>query len=123
MNGRQYLDQVLTAGLPDGWRVIPYDDAPTISEPTVMFHRATARALPQAPSGTWESTMTLYVLTPRQVGEPALDALDDALDVVLMVLDGADGLTWSEATYTTLSDTYPTFQITAQVRTQKEATI
>lgn len=123
MNGRQYLDQVLTAGLPAGWRVIPFDDNPTTSGLTVMFHRASARALPQAPNGTWESTMTLYVLTPQQVGEPALDALDDALDVVLMVLDGVDGLTWSEARYTTLADTYPTFQITAQVRTKKEATI
>jgi hypothetical protein len=123
MNGRQFLDEVFNTALPDGWRVIPYDDSPVISELTVMFHRASARALPQAPSGTWESTMTIYVLTPKQDGEPALDALDDALDVVLMVLDGVDGLTWSEATYTVLADTYPTFQITAQVRTQKEATI
>lgn len=123
MNGRQFLDQVFTAELPDEWRVIPFDDNPTISGLTVMFHRASARPAPQAPNGTWESTMTIYVLTPQQVGEGALDALDDALDVVLDVLDGVDGLTWSEATYATLSDTYPTFQITAQVRTKKEATI
>ena len=123
MNGRQYLDQQLTAGLPAGWRVIPFDDSPTVSGLTVMFHRSSARALPQAPNGTWDSTMTIYVLTPQQAGESALDALDDALDVVLGVLDGVPGLTWSEATYNVLSGTYPTFQITAQVRTQKEATI
>lgn len=120
MNGRTYLKQKLEESFPT-WKVIPYDKIPdAIDSPTVVFYRSNVDSLPEAPIGSWAHTHTLYVLSPKQVGEEALDDLDTLLDEFLAFLDLTPGITWSNAEYQVLGEVLPTFRITAIIRTKKE---
>lgn len=120
MNGRTYLKQKLEESFPT-WKVIPFDRTiDAVPEPTVLFFRTNVQSLPEAPIGSWAHTHTLYVLSPKQVGEEALDDLDTLLDELLAFLDLTPGITWSDAEYQVLSETLPTFRITAVIRTKKE---
>lgn len=120
MNGRTYLKQKLTETFPT-WKVIPYDKMPdAIGSPTVVFYRSNVASLTEAPIGSWAHTHTLYVLSPKQVGEEAIDDLDTLLDELLAFLDLTPGITWTTAEYEVLGETFPTFRITAVIRTKKE---
>lgn len=115
---RDYLAEHLAEELGAEWRIIPWDDNPTVTEPTVLFFRSAVEPTPEAPLGSWTHDMTLYVVGPRQEGQPALDAVDGLLDDVLTALHNIPGVLWSNAEYQTLRDTYPAFKVTAQVFTK-----
>lgn len=114
---RQFVSDALAAALGDGWALIPYDTQVTPSGKTVMFYRSTVEQTPEAPMGSWQHEITLYVATAKQVGPDALDALDEALDEVLVALYEADGIAWSTATYKVLFETIPAFEVKVQVWT------
>ncbi len=116
---RQWLVEQLTPLLP-GYRLVPWDNVPTVSDRTVIFYRSRVAQSPEAPLGSFDHSITLYVATPKTVGEAALDDLDDALDDVLLALLKVTGVTWSDATYKVLGDpaVQPAFEISVTVRTQ-----
>jgi hypothetical protein len=118
MDARTYLADELAERLDDGWRVIPWDDKPTLNGPTVLFYRSQVVQTPEAPTGSWSHTMTGFVASARQLDAPALDELDALLDAVLIALHDIPGVLWLQADYVTLADTYPAFKILVRVYTK-----
>jgi hypothetical protein len=121
MSARQTLADALTEALGASWRVIPYDDNPTVLDPTVMFYRERVDA--GSTRGLVTHTFALHVVGPGQAGTSAADDLDALLDAVLDVLDTDQTLarlTWSTAEYEVLGDTNPAFKITATLAQRKE---
>ena len=120
-NLRTWLETGLKAEL-DGWTLVTYDQQITPSGPTVMFFRSSVVPTPEAPDGHMTHTVTLYVATAKQVGPDALDALDVALDAVLIALYALKNVTWTSATYKVLNDTVPAFEVLVQVPSNIVAT-
>jgi hypothetical protein len=121
-NMRTWLQDGLATELGDGWTLIPFDKQITPSGRTVMFYRSSVIPTPEAPDGHMTHTVTLYVATAKQVGSDALDALDAALDDVLVALYALHNVTWTTATYKVLNDTVPVFEVQVQVPSNIVAT-
>jgi hypothetical protein len=121
-NLRTWLEAGLKTGLGAGWTLITYDSQITPSGPTVMFFRSSVIPTPEAPDGHMTHTITLYVGTAKQVGPDALDALDVALDDVLIALYAIQNVTWTSARYKVLNDTVPVFEVQVQVPSNIVAT-
>lgn len=121
-NLRRWLETGLDAELGEGWTLITYDQQITPSGPTVMFFRSSVIPTPEAPDGAMTHTVTLYVGTAKQVGPAALDALDAALDAVLIALYAIKNVIWTSATYKVLNDTVPVFEVQVQVPSNIVAT-
>lgn len=121
-NMRTWLEAGLKTELDDGWTLITYDSQITPSGRTVMFFRSSVIPTPEAPDTHMTHTVTLYVATAKQVGSAALDALDVALDDVLVALYALTNVTWTQATYKVLNDTVPVFEVLVQVPSNIVAT-
>lgn len=121
-NMRTWLEAGLEAELDDGWTFITYDSSVTPAGLTVMFYRSSVVPTPEAPDTHMTHTITLYVATAKQVGSAALDALDVALDDVLVALYALKNVTWTSATYKVLNDTVPVFEVLVQVPSNIRAT-
>uniref|UniRef100_UPI003F491410 hypothetical protein n=1 Tax=Promicromonospora sp. CA-291202 TaxID=3240016 RepID=UPI003F491410 len=119
---RTWLEAGLDAELDDGWTFITYDSQITPAGLTVMFFRSRVVPTPEAPDTHMTHTITLYVATAKQVGSAALDALDVALDAVLVALYALKNVTWTSATYKVLNDTVPVFEVLVQVPSNIVAT-
>lgn len=115
---RTYLADALTTALGDTWRIVPWDENPTVAGPTVLLYRTSVAPTPEAPSGSWSHEFTLHVAGPRQIAGEALDELDGLLDDVLIALHGVPGVLWTGAEYGTLGGTVPSFKVTATVLTK-----
>lgn len=122
-NIRTWLEAGLEAELDDGWTFITYDSSVAPSGLTVMFYRSSVVPTPEAPDGHMTHTITLYVATAKQVGSAALDALDVALDAVLVALYALKNVTWTSARYKVLNDTVPVFEVLVQVPSNIVATV
>lgn len=115
MNVRTWLRDELDTQLGDEWLLLPYDQELTPSQRTVMFFRSSVVPAPSAPLGAQMHTITLYVATAKQVGPDALDALDEALDDVLVALHRIHNVVARSATYKILGETVPTFEVLVDV--------
>lgn len=122
-NIRKWIETGLKTELDDGWTFITYDSSVTPSGQTVMFYRSSVVPTEEAPDGHMTHTITLYVATAKQVGSAALDALDVALDAVLVALYALKNVTWTSATYKVLNDTVPVFEVLVQVPSNIVATV
>ena len=111
MNVRTWLRDELATHLD----LLPYDKELTPSQRTVMFFRSLVVPAPAAPLGAQMHTITLYVATAKQVGPDALDALDEALDDVLVALHKIHNVVARSATYKILGETVPTFEVLVDV--------
>lgn len=121
-NMRTWLVDGLKTELDAGWTFITYDSQITPSGLTVMFFRSSVIPTPEAPDGHMTHTVTLYVATAKQVGSAALDALDVALDDVLVALYALKNVIWTSATYKVLNETVPVFEVLVQVPSNIVAT-
>jgi len=122
-NMRTWLEAGLKTQLgTTGWTFITYDSEIVPSGRTVMFYRSSVIPTPEAPDGHMTHTITLYVATAKQVGSAALDALDVALDDVLIALYALKNVTWTSARYKVLNDTVPVFEVLVQVPSNIVAT-
>lgn len=115
MNPRTWLRDQLTTHLGPEWLLLPYDKDLTPNRPTVMFFRSRVVPAPEAPRGAQTHTFTLYVATAKQLGPKALDALDDALDDVLVALFKIRNVVARSATYKILGETVPCFEVLVDV--------
>ncbi|MCB7135358.1 hypothetical protein [Cellulosimicrobium marinum] len=115
-NVRLWLMDQLRASLGTSWLLMPYDQEFTPSRKTVMFFRSSVVPSPDAPgSGYLDNRVTLYVATSNQVGPKALDALDVALDEVIVALHGVHNAVFVSATYQVLNEKVPVFMVQAEV--------
>jgi hypothetical protein len=90
MTIRDTLTEQLTAKLPTGWRLIPYDDSvDELDAVTVMFRQQSVEPTKEAMQGCLTYGYQLVLLDPATdpaVLEPALDAeVEDLVDVVMQL--------------------------------------
>lgn len=118
MTARAGLAAILRDGVPADWRIIPYDEAPTIDRPTLIVYRESVE-----PGGTFavqKHTMAIHVLNPAQVAPKSSDKADEMLDIVLGVLDDSEILTWSNAEFSVFNENYVQFKISVDMTTRKD---
>lgn len=115
MSARTVLAAALTADLPT-FDVIGYPTTPdAVTRPTVLLWQSSVRRHPSAPdSGVFEVDIELWVLVGTEGVTRVDDALDDALDQVLGVLNARPDFLWESADRQTLADRYHGYKITAK---------
>jgi hypothetical protein len=84
-----------------------------ITAPVVMLERTTIAKAPNAQGSFWV-TYTIHVIAPQIDPERQDDALDDAVDIVVVALNAIDFCNWSAATRSVFLDSWPSFQIAVE---------
>ncbi len=112
MNSRKFLAAELRKKLPRQFKIIPEPrtmDELEARRPVVMLIRTNIK-----PAGTanYLADFAIWVIEPKLI-DPE-DALDDALDAVVLALDGLEFLLWTDAERSTYRD-HPAWRISAQV--------
>lgn len=119
MGIRAEFADAIRAQLPEGPEVIDHARAlDAITDPVVMLERTTVAKPANAMAG-YLATFTVHVISPVIGRDTADDALDDALDVVLLALDGISFCHWDTATRSVFLESYPSFQVNVQTITTK----
>jgi hypothetical protein len=113
---RAELADALTSLLP-GFAVFPdvqpIDD---VARPTLALVRTRVEPLPAAPRAAWLNTFQLFVIVPSNAGE---DALDDALEAVILALDTITSGLWTGADRTVWEDICPAYAVTLTTPTRR----
>lgn len=117
MNSRLGLMGALAAKLPARYKVIAPKalDAIEPKHPVVMVIRTNMEPGPNL--GSYISTFAVWIIEPKLI-DPE-DDLDDALDEVIVALDGYDFVTWTDAERSTYLD-QPAYRLTAKTIDKKE---
>lgn len=113
---RAELADALTPLLP-GFAVFPHvqplDD---VARPTLALVRTRIEPLSAAPRAAWLNTFQLFVIVPSNAGE---DALDDALEAVILALDSIKSGLWTGADRTVWEDICPAYAVTLTTPTAR----
>lgn len=115
MSARVIVANELKAGLPT-YRVLPYAVNPDgVEGITISVERtSTQRGVAQ---GLYADEISVYVLTSYEAPERAEDALDDALEAVLRVLQSSSALSFTRAERSSIENHHG-YIVTATVQIQ-----
>lgn len=115
---RAYLRDEL--GLPSSWTVIPAQRFPeTIARTTVVLQHARIERLAEAPVGNLRHEVVLSVVSPKTDIAAAEDDLDDAVTTLLSAIDGHASIGWTQAEKVMHQNTYPAWNVTLTVITNR----
>jgi hypothetical protein len=102
---RRELAAALQLALGDAYVVVPDPrEVPEVGKPLVQLVRTTTKPAPQAGADVLQTDFDLWLVLPYQSAEAGEDALDDALDELLVVLRGISTVLWDSATRSTYGD-------------------
>lgn len=119
MSIRAQFADAIQAALPPDVPVIPAArNLDAISGPVVVLERTTVAKPPNAMGG-YLATFVVHIVSPQVDRYTQDDHLDDALDVLLVALDGIDWCHWDTATRSIWADSYPSFQVEVITITDK----
>ena len=117
---RVILADAIRSAAPSAWSVQPYPTEPTsIPKVDVRVWQTKVSPHPSAPEAMFEIALTITVMVSIDDDRKREDVLDDALAVVLGVVDEADWLTWADATRTA-TDKFHGYEITATAVGRKD---
>lgn len=117
---RVILADAIRAAAPSTWTVQPYPTEPSsIRKVDVRVWQTKVSPHPTAPKDRFEIALTITVMVDLDDDRRREDTLDDALAVVLGVVDEADWLTWTDATRTA-TDKFHGYEITATAVGRKD---
>lgn len=120
MNARKGLAAALAKKLGRRYKVIPQPrtiDAIEAGKPVVMVIRTDVAPAANA-QGSYLNELAVWVIDPSAVDE---DALDDALDAVILAIDSYPFVIWTKAERSTYGDNeYNAYRIATTALSQKE---
>jgi predicted RNase H-like nuclease len=112
MSARTALRDALRTALP-GYRVTGSAVVPSgISRPTVAVWQQSVVRRDELGQDRATVNLEIWVLVGHEDPEKADDALDAALDDLILALQPIDWVQWSEAQRGVLADTFPGYNIT-----------
>lgn len=98
MSVRHDLLEAITAAVPEGTHVVPYqDNLDVLDRMTVMFKQTRITPLPAAPRAGYVVHYVLTVISPALDPQVAEEDLDAFVLSMLGDLDGLDWFAWDEA--------------------------
>lgn len=117
---RVQLADAIREAAPATWTVQPYPVEPTsIRKVDVRVWQTKIEPHPNAPADRYAISLTTMLLVAIDDERKREDVLDDALAVVLGVIDESTWLTWESATRTT-TDKFHGYEITATAVGRKD---
>ena len=123
MSVRSQVANALRPLLPTNMRIIDVPrslDGVDANRPVVLLYRDRLEKAPNA-QGAYFSTISLWIITPNIDTVRAEDALDNALDDVIVALDQLVWANWRTAERSIFGDAQaPAYRIDLQVATTKE---
>lgn len=115
MGARTALAGRLEAQLAPRYRVVPDPREVTSLEGgltgVLQLVRTATKPAPQAPKGALQSDFDLFLIVPFSNPVAGEDALDDALDELVGVLERDDSLVWESATRYTYGEGFLAYRI------------
>lgn len=122
MSVRDVFVQMIEPNLPEGWRLIPYqDNIDRPDAPVVMFKQLKIEPNKAAPRGAWTYTFVLTLIDGRTDPAQAEPALDDEVDTLLVILDALSSINLTQAEKVLFGSDYLAYDITTEVLAQKES--
>jgi len=107
--------------LPARWTVKEYESTPAnLTAPRVQVSQAEIRPNAQAPRIWRDTDFQVAVLVPELDPAKVEDAVEDAVETLLDILEAMPGLVWSDAKRAKFDDKFHGYAVTVTITNEKE---
>ena len=120
---REFAKATLTEHLPSTWRVVSTEvGLDHLDRLTVRVSNQAVKRAEAAPMGAYDSTLLLVLISPNSDLSQAETELEDALEVLIEVIEDHFGTAWDEASKVLYADDRMAWQIPLHVLTSRTET-
>lgn len=118
---REFVKAALTEHLPSAWRVVTTEDGlDRLDRLTVKVTNQNVRRSDAAPMGAYDNTVLLTLISPNSDFAKAEGELEDALEVLIEVVEEHFGTAWEEASKVQYTDSYMAWDIPLHIITSRK---